>query len=85
VLILDKFKAGFFASFFRMKFILVALILCTTVYVVCGEKLLASSSRQLNRRETKLVKRLVKRQVLSGKKKEKKDVFGFFLLFFVND
>lgn len=65
-----------------MKFILVALILCTTVYVVCGEKLLASSSRQLNRRETKLVKRLVKRQVLSGKKKEKKRCVWFFFIVF---
>jgi hypothetical protein len=49
-----------------MKFLLVSFVLCATIYVACGLKLLASSSRQLNRRETKLVKRLVKRQALNG-------------------
>jgi hypothetical protein len=50
-----------------MKFVLISIVLCATIYVACGMKLLASSSRQLNRRETKLVKRLVKRQAVNGK------------------
>jgi hypothetical protein len=50
-----------------MKFFLISIVLCATIYVACGMKLLASSSRQLNRRETKLVKRLVKRQASNGK------------------
>jgi len=50
-----------------MKFVLVSIVLCATIYVAWGMKLLSSSSRQLNRRETKLVKRLVKRQAASGK------------------
>jgi hypothetical protein len=51
-----------------MKFVLISIVLCATIYVACGAKLLASSSRQLNRRETNLVKRLVKRQALNGEK-----------------
>ncbi len=54
-----------------MKFIIVSIVLYATIYVACGMKLLSSSSRQLNRRETKLVKRLVKRQALTGKKYER--------------
>ncbi len=50
-----------------MKFVLVSIVLCATIYVACAMKLLASSSRQLNRREIKLVKRLVKRQAINGK------------------
>ena len=50
-----------------MKFVLVLFVLCAAIYVACGLKLLASSSRELNRRETKLVKRLVKRQAPNGK------------------
>jgi hypothetical protein len=51
-----------------MKLVLISVVLCAAIYVACGMKLLASSSRQLNRRETKLVKRLVKRQAPNGKR-----------------
>lgn len=71
--------------FFRMKLLLISLVLCATIYVACGMKLLASSSRQLNRRETKLVKRLGKRQVPIGKIYQTYIDFSFisnwFLLF----
>jgi hypothetical protein len=64
-----------------MKFIIVSIVLYATIYVACGMKLLASSSRQLNRRETKLVKRLVKRQALTGKKYQR---FTFCNLFYLD-
>ena len=54
-----------------MKLVLVLIVLCATIFVADGIKILASSSRQLNRRETKLVRRLVKRQAASGKEKKK--------------
>ena len=41
-------------------------VFCSTLFVVNGMKILSSASRQLNRRETNLVKRLVKRQALNG-------------------
>ncbi|CAF1407701.1 unnamed protein product [Adineta ricciae] len=48
-----------------MKLIFLTIVLCVTISVAHGAKLLASSTRQMNRRETKLVKRLVKRQALN--------------------
>jgi len=43
----------------------VAIVLCAAVCVASAEKLLASYSRQLNRRENNRIKRLVKRQALN--------------------
>jgi hypothetical protein len=51
---------------FRMKLVLASIVLCAAIYVASATKLLASSSRQLNYRETNLLKRLVKRQAYNG-------------------
>lgn len=75
---LDKFKVYLT---FRMKLLLVLIVLCMTIYLADGIQLLASSSRQLNRRETKLVRRLVKRQTPSGRRSHNRwDSNAFFLL-----
>lgn len=64
-----------------MKLLLVLIVLCMTIYLADGIQLLASSSRQLNRRETKLVRRLVKRQTPSGRRSHNRwDSNAFFLL-----
>ena len=64
-----------------MKFIFLTIVLCVAISVAYGTKLLASSTRQMKRRETKLVKRLVKRQALNGKNKvkDKNHIFSFFV------
>jgi hypothetical protein len=49
-----------------MKLILVSIVLCAAIYAASATKLLASSSRQLNRRETHHFKRLFKRQAYNG-------------------
>jgi hypothetical protein len=49
-----------------MKLALVSIVLCAAIYAATATKLLASSSRQLNRRETNYFKRLFKRQAYNG-------------------
>jgi hypothetical protein len=50
-----------------MKLVLLSIVLCAAIYATSATKVIASSSRQLNRRETNLVKRLAKRQAYNGK------------------
>ena len=50
-----------------MKLILLSVVLCVAIYAASATKLIASSSRAMNRRETKLVRRLVKRQAYNGR------------------
>ena len=49
-----------------MKLVLLSIVLCAAVCVASATKLLASSSRQLNRREINSFKRLFKRQAYNG-------------------
>ena len=49
-----------------MKLALVSIVLCAAIYAATATKLLASSSRQLNRRELHHFKRLFKRQAYAG-------------------
>jgi hypothetical protein len=53
-------------SIFRMKLVLVSILLCAAICVASATKLLASSTRQWDRRQTNLLKRLVKRQAYNG-------------------
>ena len=49
-----------------MKLALVAIVLCAAVCVASATKVLASSSRQLSRREMNTFKRIFKRQAYNG-------------------
>jgi hypothetical protein len=69
LLTLYKFKVCFdyiLFFIFRMKLVLVSIVLCAAICVASATKVLASSSRELNRRETNIFKRIFKRQAYGG-------------------
>lgn len=65
-----------------MKLALVAIVLCAAICVASATKVLASSSRQLTRREMGHFKRIFKRQAYSGEfclEESEEKIFDFIL------
>ena len=70
--ILQKFiTCSSYILIFRMKLALVSIALCLVICAANAMKLLGSSSRQIHRREHKLFRRLVTRQVPNGETSQK--------------